>query len=154
VARRLIERGADIRATVNDGSTALHIAARNGHREVVDFLVTTGVPETAKNDKGETYLDILFTRPKCVVLDPKIYEAYAGKYRSGTRFTLDIRKEGDHLYYYAYGKDELLPLSETEFITSAEVKYFTFVKGEDGEADTVIYRSGPGELKATRASDT
>ena len=153
VARRLVERGADIRATVNDGSTALLIAARNGHRDVVDFLVAAGVPKTAKNDKGESYLDVLFTRPKTVAIDPVIFEAYAGKYSAGPRFSLDIRKEGDHLYYYAYGKDELLPLSETEFITSGEVKYFTFVIGKDGRAETVIYKAGPGELKATRVPD-
>ncbi|MDH4271667.1 MAG: ankyrin repeat domain-containing protein [Candidatus Aminicenantes bacterium] len=153
VVRRLIERGADIQAAVNDGSTALLIAARNGHREVVDFLIAAGVSKTAKNNKGESYLDILFTRPKTVSIDPKIYEAYAGKYSAGPRFTLDIRKEGDHLYYYAFGKDELLPLSETEFITSAEVKYFTFVMGEDGRAGTVVYRAGSGELKTTRAPE-
>ncbi len=152
VARRLIERGADIGATVNDGSTALLIAARNGHRDVVDFLIAAGVPKEAKNNKGQSYLDILFTRPRTVAVDPKIFEAYAGKYSAGPQFSLDIRKEGDHLYYYAYGKDELLPLSEAEFITSAEVKYFTFVVGENGRADTVIYKSGPGELKAARES--
>jgi ankyrin repeat protein len=153
VARKLIERGADIRATVNDGSTALIIAARNGHREVVDFLIAAGVPKAAKNDKGESYLDILFARPKTVAIDPKILEAYAGKYSAGPQFSLDLRKEGDHLYYYAYGKDELLPLSETEFISSAEVKFFTFVMGEDGRASTVIYRTGGGELKTTRAPE-
>ncbi len=153
VVRRLIERGADVQATVNDGSTALLIAARNGHQGVVDFLIAAGVPKEVKNNKGESYLDILFARPKTTVIDPKKYEAYAGKYSAGTRFTLDIRKEGDQLYYYAFGKDELLPLSETEFITSAEVKYFTFVMGEDGRAGTVIYRDGSGELKTTRAPE-
>jgi ankyrin repeat protein len=152
VARRLIERGADLRATIKDGSTALHIAARNGHRDVVDLLIAAGIPETAKNDKGETYLDILFTRPKTISLDPKKLEGYAGRYAVGTQLMLDIRKEGNHLYYYAYGKNELLPLSETEFITSAEVNYFTFVLGEDGRA--VAVTSGSGEIKATRVPET
>ncbi len=49
-----------------------------------------------------------------------------------------------------YGRDELLPLSETEFITDGELKFFTFIQEKDGVVDQVRYKSSRGELIATR----
>jgi ankyrin repeat protein len=38
----LLERGAGIEAQVNDGGTPLHIAAAQGHSEVVELLLEWG----------------------------------------------------------------------------------------------------------------
>jgi len=152
VAEILIERGADITATVQNGSTALHITARNGHKDVIELLLAKGADGSIKNDRGQTYKDILFSRPDTIQIDPKIYDSYAGLYEREDGRTLDIRRENNSLYYFAYGKDELLPITESHFITSAEVKYFSFVRNEKGEVTEVIYKAGNLEYRATKKS--
>jgi len=139
VAKFLLERGADIKAKVKDGSTALHIAARNGHTEIIDLFVAQGLDPGIKNNNGQTYKEVLFTRPEIVKIDPSLYPQYAGLYAPPEGPPLEIHLENNRLYYYAYGKDELQPISETRFMTSAEVQYFDFVKDDEGNVTEVIF---------------
>jgi ankyrin repeat protein len=150
VIEKLIARGADIQAKTNNGDTALHIAARNGHQDTVDLLIAKGISKAIKNDQGSTYLDVLVTRPKVVEIDPKIYDDYAGVYSVNSNWNLNIRKEENHLYYYAFGKDELLPLSENMFMSHAELLSFTFLRDEHGNVKELIFKSPGGEQKATK----
>ena len=55
-ATALIAAGADLEAKDRNGMTALHVAARNGHTEVVTALIAAGADLDAKNDDGETAL--------------------------------------------------------------------------------------------------
>lgn len=146
----LLERGAKIDATLQDGSTALHIAAKNGHIEAVDLLRRRGADSEAKNDRGETYKDVLFVRPKIIEVDPKLFDGYAGDYERENGALLNIRRENDRLFYYAYGKDELLPITETHFIRHAELGYFTFLKDKNGQVNGVLYKIGNSEYKAEK----
>lgn len=45
-------------ATVNDmdlfGDTPLHVAAKHGHKEIIEMLIDSGGDRTIKNLKGET----------------------------------------------------------------------------------------------------
>ena len=150
VAKILLERGADIDAKVNDGSTALHIAARNGHTEIIDLFITKGLDPGIKNDNGQSYKDVLFTRPEIVKIDPSSCSQYAGLYAPSAGPQLEIHLENNRLYYYAYGKDELYPISETRFITSAEVKYFDFVKDDEGNVTEVIYSRGSTKVRSKK----
>ena len=150
VAKFLLERGADIHAKVKDGSTALHIAARNGHTEIIDLFIAKGLDSGIKNNNGQTYKDVLFTRPEIVEIDPSLCAQYAGVYAPPAGSQLEIHLENNHLYYYAYGKDELCPISETRFITSAEVKYFEFVKDDEGNVTEIIYRRGSTEVRSKK----
>jgi ankyrin repeat protein len=147
VAKILLERGADIHARVKDGSTAFHIAARNGHTEIIDLFIAKGLNPDLKNDNGQTYEDVLFIRPEVVGLNPSLYSRYAGMYAPPAGPQLEIHLENNRLYYYAYGKDELLPVSETRFITSAEVKYFDFVIDEEGNITGVIFSQGGKKVR-------
>ena len=150
VAKTLLERGADIDAKVNDGSTALHIAARNGHKEIIDLFIAKGLDPGIKNDNGQTYKDVLFTRPEIVEIDPSLYSQYAGVYSPPAGPQLEIHLENNRLYYYAFGKDELYPISETRFITSAEIKYFDFVKDDEGNVTEVIYSRGSTKVRSKK----
>lgn len=147
VAKFLLEKGADINAKVKDGSTALHIAARNGHTEIIDLFIAKGLDPGIKNNKDQTYKDVLFTRPEIVKIDPSLYSQYAGLYDPSSGPPLEIHLENNRLYYYAYGKDELYPVSETRFITSAEVKYFDFVRDDEGNVTEVIYIQGNRKVR-------
>ncbi|MBN1547024.1 MAG: ankyrin repeat domain-containing protein [Syntrophaceae bacterium] len=151
VARILLERGARIDGKVLNGSTALHIAARNGHAGMIDFFLAQGLDPGIKNDDGQTYKDVLFTRPETVKIDPSLCAQYAGFYTpEGGGPPVEIHLENNRLYFYAFGKDELCPLSETRFMTSAEVKYFDFVRDDAGTVTEFIYSSGPQKVRARK----
>ncbi len=147
VAKFLLEKGADIHATVKDGSTALHISARNGHKEIIDLFIAQGLDPDIKNNNGQTYKDILFKRPEIVEIDPSLYAQYAGLYAPPGGAPQEIHLENNRLYYYAYGKNELCPISETRFITSAEVEYFEFVKDDEGNVAGVIFSRGGRKIR-------
>jgi ankyrin repeat protein len=61
IVKVLVEGGADINATLNDGSTCLMIAALRGQAAasipVIGFLLEHGVNLEAKDDKGSTVLN-------------------------------------------------------------------------------------------------
>jgi ankyrin repeat protein len=150
VVETLIERGADINATTGDGSTALHIAATNGHWNVVELLLEKGTDESIKNDRNETYKDVLFTRPETTTINTDLLDDYAGLYERQEGQTIDIRKENNGLIYYAFGKDELQPISESCFIMHAEVGYFTFLRNNEGKVTELIYKIGDREYRAKK----
>jgi len=50
----LLERGADINATNNDGDTPLYLACANGRRNVVRALVKKGAEVNIANNRGRT----------------------------------------------------------------------------------------------------
>lgn len=55
--QNLIRIGASISTQGDDGSTALHCAARAGHAEVVEYILNNGLNKNFKNEKGRTALD-------------------------------------------------------------------------------------------------
>ncbi len=59
VASALIDAGADVDQTNNEGSTALHTAALFCHAEIVESLLTGGANKNARNNAGATALDLV-----------------------------------------------------------------------------------------------
>lgn len=54
-----MENGADVHAKCTDGSTALHLACRQGHSEVVQWLAEENRADIhAENSNGETPLHV------------------------------------------------------------------------------------------------
>jgi len=56
VVQYLVEHGADVNASEDDGATAVYIASQNGHLEVVRYLVEHGADVNASEDDGITTL--------------------------------------------------------------------------------------------------
>lgn len=53
----LIKKGADITKTIQDGSTALHIAAYHGNTEVIEALFEEGADPFVRSNNGEMALN-------------------------------------------------------------------------------------------------
>ena len=86
-----------------------------------------------------------------VKVDPKIYDAYVGRYELAPNFILTISKEGDRLMAQATGQPpfELFPSSETKFFLKAVDAQITFVRDEAGKVTHLILHQG-GDRQAKR----
>ena len=88
-----------------------------------------------------------------VKVDPKIYDAYAGRYELAPNFILTITREGDRLMAQATGQPqfELFPESETKFFLKVIDAKVTFVKDDSGKVTHLILHQG-GDRQAKRIS--
>ncbi|HWQ33033.1 MAG TPA: serine hydrolase [Blastocatellia bacterium] len=89
--------------------------------------------------------------PVVARVDPKIYDAYAGKYELQPGVVFTITREGDRLMLQLPGQPavELFPESETKFFVRVVDAKFTFVRDEKGEVTHLIFDQG-GEQRAKR----
>ena len=69
VARLLLERGADVDAQTDSGSTPIHIAALNGRVEVVRVLLEHGAKSGVENGEGKTPFQIAAARRYFEIMD-------------------------------------------------------------------------------------
>lgn len=58
IAELLLAKGADLKATMKDGSTPLHMAAHQGDAEMIGFLVAKGADQKAVDMDGHTPLQV------------------------------------------------------------------------------------------------
>jgi ankyrin repeat protein len=58
----LIERGADVSVQNEDGSTALHLASRNGHVDLGRMLIERGADISVQNKEGQTAQQVALER--------------------------------------------------------------------------------------------
>ena len=54
----LLRKGADLNAANSDGNTPLHLAAANGRKAVVKFLVANRANTDARNNEGALYSNL------------------------------------------------------------------------------------------------
>lgn len=81
---------------------------------------------------------------KEVKVDPKIYDAYAGRYELAPNLILTISRQGDRLMAEATGQPqvELFPESETKFFLKVVDAKVTFVKDDKGKVSHLILHQG------------
>lgn len=80
-------------------------------------------------------------RPSAVAVDPRLYDEYAGTYRSEEYgFTLTVTHDGDRLiaHWDDHPGSELIPQSETVFVEIGGVAPLRFVRGEGGRVAHVL----------------
>ncbi|MEK6301591.1 MAG: serine hydrolase [Acidobacteriota bacterium] len=86
-----------------------------------------------------------------VKVDPKIFDAYTGKYQLTPALILTISNEAGHLMAQATGqqKAELFPESETKFFFKVADVRITFVKEASGKVSHLILHQG-GDTQAKK----
>jgi CubicO group peptidase (beta-lactamase class C family) len=89
---------------------------------------------------------------KVAKVDPKVFDAYAGRYEIGPEAVLTITREGDRLMAEPTGqpKMELIPESETEFHPKVGDATLAFLKDDKGNVTHAVLRQGTREQKAKR----
>jgi CubicO group peptidase (beta-lactamase class C family) len=86
-----------------------------------------------------------------VKVDPKIYDAYAGRYELAPNFILTISREGDRLLARATEQPqfELFPESETKYFLKEVDAKVTFVRDAAGKVTHLILHQG-GDRQAKK----
>ena len=95
------------------------------------------------------------TKPihKAIRVDPKIFDAYVGRYQIGPDEILTITREGDRLMAQATGngKSEIFPESETVFfLNPATDATVTFVKDNEGKVTHIVAHRAGSDITAKR----
>jgi hypothetical protein len=91
---------------------------------------------------GEKY-EVPKTRRQ-IAVDPKIYDAYVGRYDIAPGFAVTVTREGNKLMVQATGQPgaELFPESETEFFLRAVDAQISFTKDANGQVNGLILHQG------------
>jgi len=90
---------------------------------------------------------------RTVKVDPKIYDAYVGRYELNPKVAITITKEGERLMVGATGQPsfEIFPESETKFFFKVVDAQVTFVKNEKGEVTEMVLDQNGRSIRAKRA---
>jgi len=114
-------------------------------------LIAEGLAAITLNEKYE-----IPKLAKPVKLDPKVFDAYVGRYQFGSDFFVPggiytIEKRDNQLYMVTkILNDALMPQSETEFFNRTFWAGIIFVKNDKGEATNLIWRYGGRDYKANK----
>lgn len=108
------------------------------------------------NDLAAIVLGESYSVPQvrqAVQIDPKLYDAYAGRYQLLPTFALTISREGDRLMVQGtdQSKIEFVPESETKFFSKLIGAEISFVKGAAGEVTHLILHQGASNQQAKRS---
>ena len=100
-------------------------------------------PNQAEEARAEAELRAGLEDKTPVKVDPRVFDAYVGRYEFVTRMAVSISKEGDRLFFLGDfgGKSELIPKSENEFLHRNLPMRFTFVKDEKGRVTHLVRRN-------------
>jgi CubicO group peptidase (beta-lactamase class C family) len=128
----------------------------------VCVTVLSNVMPSSPSKISRDLASILFGQPvstpkvrEVAKVDPKIYDAYVGKYELGPNFVLTVTREGDHLMTQAtgQGKIEVFPESETHFFLRVVDAQLTFVREDDKVTHLILHQNGSSR-KAPRIETT
>lgn len=89
---------------------------------------------------------------KAIVVNPKLYERYVGRYELSPNFILTITKKGDRLFAQATDQPtlELFPESETRFFIKEVDAQITFMEDQQGQVTQLILHQAGQNLSAKR----
>ena len=150
-----------------DREIVWHNGGTGGYHSFVGFDLKsrTGVVVLSNSandidDIGRHLMDARFELAKMVaprehkeiMVDPKIFDALAGKYQLAPGFILTVTREGDGLFTQAtgQGKIQIYPESETEYFLKVTDAQITFVKDDQGKFSKLILHQMGRDMPAPR----
>jgi CubicO group peptidase (beta-lactamase class C family) len=122
---------------------------------VVLCNMVTNSPAKVANSLAAIALGDSFKVPvehKVVKVDPKIYDAYVGRYQLGPDLFVNVIREGDRLLVEFAGQPrlEIFPESATQFFVKNRDLQFNFVKDPHGNVTQLIVERSGEEQKGKR----
>jgi hypothetical protein len=101
------------------------------------------------------FLDYTVEKPSVANVDPKLYDAYVGRYDLGNGRVYNVTKEGARLMSQIPGNPpfELFAETETQFFWRDVRGRLIFVKDERGEVNEIIFDQGVAPTHAKRIKD-
>jgi CubicO group peptidase (beta-lactamase class C family) len=92
---------------------------------------------------------------KVAKIDPKVYDAYLGRYQLEPKVIATMTREGDHLLIQLTDQPnvEMFPESETAFFLKVVDATIRFVKDDKGRVSEMVLLQGGREVKAKRIEE-
>jgi len=108
--------------------------------------------QNGANQKAMKISDEVPKERMAVKVDPKIYDAYAGRYELAPNVFFTVKRQGDRLMVQLTGQAflEVFPSSETEFSYRVVDAQLTFVKNNAGEVTSLILHQNGQNPEAKR----
>lgn len=110
-------------------------------------LHQNGIDQTATKISDEPLKDRV-----AIHLDPKLYDAYAGRYKLAPSAVFTLKREGDRLMAQLTGQPffEIYPTSETEFFYKVVDAQLTFEKNAKGEITALVLHQNGMDQRAKK----
>ena len=102
------------------------------------------------------FLDYVVEKPASAVrVDPKVFDAFVGKYQLENNRVYTIIRDGDRFFGQATAnpRREMFAVAEDKYLIPEIEVQISFVKNEKGEVTELIYSRGEGFLKCKRLAD-
>jgi Domain of unknown function (DUF3471) len=102
------------------------------------------------------FMDYVAEKPSPLAkVDPKVFDAYVGKYDLGNNRLYSVTREGNRFFGQAPNnpKRELFPASETKFYVPEVESQITFTKDEKGEVTELVYEQNDRLLRWRKIKD-
>ncbi len=155
--------------SLNQNGTEIifHDGGTGGFRSFIGFVkqkrLGVVVLSNSENDIADIGLHLLDRRNKlakhnppkqrqAVAVDPKLFDAYIGRYELAPNFILTITKEQNRLYAQATGqpKVELFAETETQFFITEVDAQITFISDRQGKVNRLILHQAGQEIPAKK----
>ncbi len=121
-----------------------------------DATKTVRYGEPTYDEMMMGFVDYIVEKPATPMkLDPKVYDAYVGRYDLGNNRIYVVTREGDRYFGQATAnpKRELFALSESKFLNPEVEGMLTFIKNDKGEIVEMLYERGEGSARYKRMKD-
>ncbi len=116
---------------------------RDANKKIINLEVYA-VPNYGPSDIQEKTDKPLPKENEAVVIDPKLYKQFVGKYDLGGNFYISITTDGKGLFGQPTGQSvfELFPLSETNYFLKVVDATISFEKDASGKVVSMILNQG------------
>ena len=96
------------------------------------------------------FMDFVFEKPPIAKVDPKIFDAYVGRYELTSNLGVTVTRDGERLIGQATNQPKLRlwPETETKFFMREAEGRITFVRNDAGEVSELVLDQGGRVLRA------